>query len=582
MPLKINRNYFTSKIFFDQLSHLNIKDAVISPGSRNTPLVLALANNNEITKHIIVDERSAAFFALGIAKKTLSPVILVCTSGTAAVEYYPAIVEAFYSNTPLIVCTADRPVYLYNTGANQTINQKDLYRNHIVTSINIYYSALSVEKAVKIKRDALRAYSVSKEDRLGPVHINFPFEKPFEPENYTDEVDDDVVKESRTFYDFIKLNYLKDKRLITNTIKQIKKNQNGIITVGPLNEKDNNYKLIIKLSERIGYPIFADSTSNLKFINSYSDNVISNSDSIIRIEEIRNKIMPELIIHFGMFNTSVHYEHFLKDFKGKRYVVNEHNNKVDPVNFNSIYFDATVKEFCELLLNEIPERKVTSTIFNFDNLIEELKIKFINKLSFNSPLKLVNNIISLAPENSNLFLSNSLPVRDFDFFASKINKKINVFSNRGASGIDGIISTSLGIASTGEKNILVIGDLGFHYDINALQVAVQNKIPITIILINNNGGGIFNFLPISQNENFEKYFQTPLNIKFSKIVKAFGGIYFSPKNEKEFVMYFNDSLYSNTFTVIEIKTNEKTALEERKLFWNEIKTKYFINENVKR
>lgn len=582
MPLKINRNYFTSKIFFEQLSHLDIKDAVISPGSRNTPLVLALADNNKITKHVIVDERSAAFFALGIAKKTLTPVILVCTSGTAAVEYYPAIVEAFYSNTSLIICTADRPNYLQNTGANQTINQKELYRNHILSTIYINFSALSVENTLKVKQAALNAYSVSNEDRFGPVHINFPFEKPFEPDNYTDEIDDAVVNESKTFYNFIKLNYLKDKRLITNTLKQIKKHAKGLITVGPLNEHDNNYELIIKVSERIGYPIFADSTSNLRFFKSRNNFVISNPDAILRSDELQKEIMPEMIIHFGSFNTSVYYEHFLKEFKGKRFVVNKNNNKVDPVNFNSIYFNATVKEFCELLLNEIPERKVSSTIIKIDETIEEIKNEFINKLPFNSPLKLANKIVSLIPENSNLFLSNSLPVRDFDFFASKSNKKINVYSNRGASGIDGIISTSLGVALNGNKTILVMGDLAFYYDINAIHVAIQNKIPTTIILINNNGGGIFNFLPVSQNKNFEKFFQTPLNINFSKIVKAFGGKYFLPKNENELAMYFYDSLNSNTFTVIEIKTNEKTALEERKLFWNEIKTKYFINENVKR
>lgn len=574
MQLKININFFVSKIFFEQLAHLNIKHAVISPGSRNTPLVLALAENKKIKKIVIVDERSAGFFALGIAKKTKSPVILVCTSGTAAAEYFPAIIEAYQSNIPLIVCTADRPEYLYLTGANQTINQINLYNKFVKFFKTNDLPTANLKHFKTIKIVASQAYISSISNPKGPVHINFPFEKPFEPESYTDEISNNLLKESKVLINRLNLFTMNDTNITVKIIRLIKNTSNVIITVGPLNEDEKTYKSILDLSKKGGYPIFADSTSNLRFTKFNNKTVLSNPDAILRSDKLRNKFMPDLIIHFGLFNTSVYYEHLLKDFKGKRIVVNESGNKYDPVNFTSYTVKSNIKEFCEVISENIIEKEINKEILLIDSEIGKIKNKALEKFPFNSEPSIANEILNIIPDNSNLFLSNSLPIRDFDFFASKIKKNFSVYSNRGASGIDGIVSTALGISSIKEKTILVTGDLAFYYDLNALQIAKENKIPIIIFLINNDGGGIFSFLPISKNKNFKKYFQTPLNINFKLLVEAFYGNYFLPENIEDLKRFFNLSLESKYFSVIEIKTNEKKSLYFRKEFWNSVRNKY--------
>ncbi len=194
MKKKINRNYFWAETFIKELSSIGVKYACISPGSRNTSLTLAVASNKKIKSFVHIDERSSAFFALGIAKATNTPVILLCTSGTATAELYPAIIEAYQQRVPLIVCTADRPPELLNTGANQTINQSNLYKNHIRWFFDVGLPEPIPRRIRHIKAIAKRAVYESMVRSKGPVHLNFPFRKPFEPDIITDEVDDDVIK----------------------------------------------------------------------------------------------------------------------------------------------------------------------------------------------------------------------------------------------------------------------------------------------------------------------------------------------------------------------------------------------------
>src|SRR3990172_10582258 len=193
MKKKINRNYFWAETFIKELSSIGVKYACISPGSRNTALTLAVANNKKIKSFVHIDERCSAFFALGIAKASGTPVILLCTSGTATAELYPAIIEAYQQRIPLIICTADRPPELLNTGANQTINQWNLYRNHIRWFKNIGLPDTSVNRITALKKTAVKAFEVSLKEKKGPVHLNFPFRKPLEPTSFTDEIDAELL-----------------------------------------------------------------------------------------------------------------------------------------------------------------------------------------------------------------------------------------------------------------------------------------------------------------------------------------------------------------------------------------------------
>src|ERR1035437_2547756 len=235
--MKINKNIAWAETFVKELFAGGVKYVCISPGSRNTPLTWAFAHNRNIKKYVNIDERSSAFFALGLANRTGSPVALVCTSGTAAVEFYPAIVEAFQQRIPLFICTADRPSELRHTGTNQTINQDNLYKNHIRFFTDVGLPDMSIKKITSLKKTAVNAIEICCYKNKGPVHLNFPFRKPFEPDNYTDEISNKtnslLVKSIYKSYAHNAEIKLSGEKWFLNIVEKLKHNQRGIISVGP-------------------------------------------------------------------------------------------------------------------------------------------------------------------------------------------------------------------------------------------------------------------------------------------------------------------------------------------------------------
>src|SRR5690554_3092295 len=276
MKKKINRNYFWAETFINELTSIGINYACLSPGSRNTPLTLAIANNKKIKSFVHIDERSSAFFALGIAKVTNMPVVVVSTSGTATAELYPAIIEAYQQRVPLIVCTADRPPELLDCGANQTINQNNLYKNHIRWFFDVGLPEPITRRIKHIKVVAVKSVIESCIRSRGPVHLNFPFRKPFEPDAYTDEIDESIIKLAENFEavkkDFIsqtkqlnndesELNDIISERWFNDIFEEIKSKRKGLIIAGPENYHPEFHRNCQRLSELSGYPILADGAS---------------------------------------------------------------------------------------------------------------------------------------------------------------------------------------------------------------------------------------------------------------------------------------------------------------------------------
>ena len=579
--IPVNRNFIWTEIFVNQLVSLGVKYACISPGSRSTPLTISFSKQKKIKCFVHIDERVSGFFTMGLAKATNTPVAVVTTSGTATAELYPAIIEAYQQRIPLIICTADRPPEMINTGANQTIIQWNLYKNHIRWFKNVGIPYLTERKFSYLKKVTHKAFKISSHLNKGPVHLNFPFSKPLEPDTFTDEIDEELFNE---IYKPISISSKsikqiesrkKSKKIIDIISEKISGSQNGLIITGPLDYNPTLISKIKLLSKITGYPILADGISQLRFNNKKSDkNICVNYDTILRSEEFKKNYVPEIIIQFGRTPTSTILEDYLTISDHKRFIINEYGDLFDPSGKTkrAIQFDPVL--FCESLIEKLQAnyaaRENNNWLKDFqkaDALVEEIKNQQLKKLGLKYEPKVIWELFNILPNNSNLMIGNSLPVRDFDWFCGKIGINIKTFYNRGASGIDGITSTALGIASKINPLILLTGDLSFLHDSNALMAAKKLAIPLIVVIINNNGGGIFNALPIASNKKiFKDFFITPHNLNIGKIVKSFGLNHYLIKNKTDFKYKLNETLKKKTFAVLEIKTDSILSNIFRKKF----------------
>jgi len=579
---KVNKNFIWAKAFVNQLCDLGVSFACISPGSRSTPLTLAFAEQKRIKCFVHIDERVSGFFALGLAKASGLPVAIVTTSGTATAELFPAIIEAYQQRIPLIICTADRPPELLNTGANQTINQWNLYKNHIRWFKYIGLPQLSVKRIINLQKIAVRAFETSLIKNKGPVHLNFPFRKPLEPNSFTDEVEDEILMAIKNTI-VPEANINRKENLSKRETKQINKiaeniigKAKGLIIVGP-KEYDSDFVSNIKqLSKVTGYPVLADGVSHLRFRTFKSDKFIcTNYDAFLRSNKFITENKPEIVLQFGRTFTSAILEKYLEQSKPLRFIINDYGDLFDPSKTSKLLKFNPVT-YCENLNRALTESKFKrkhnwlKIFINAEILTEAIKTILLKKSKLKIEPKVFSELISLIPSNTKIMVGNSLPIRDFDNFVGKINKNLKLFFNRGASGIDGITSTALGIASIEKPTILITGDLSFIHDLNALLPAKKYSIPLVIILINNNGGGIFEMLPVSLNNKFKTYFKTPHNLNIAPIVKSFGLEHHLIKNEKDFKIKLLNSLQKKSFTVLEILTNSISSLHMRKKYWAEV------------
>ena len=586
MKIRVNRNIRWAKVFIDQLAVLGVKYASISPGSRSTPLTYVLSKNRKIKSFINIDERSSAFFALGLAKSTNKPVLVVTTSGTAVAELYPAIIEAYQQRTPLIICTADRPPELIGTGANQTINQHNIFKNHIRWYRDLGLPSIGETGFYHLQKIAINAFRISLTEDRGPVHLNFPFRKPLEPFSYTD-----IVNK--------KISRLKPQRSVNNKlprpftgsysvksaerlIEELISSNNGIIIAGPMEYDREMINRIRKLSFLLKYPIFADGLSQLRSsVSKKEKNIISNFNSILKSEKFVEEHNPDIILQFGKTPTSSVLERFLDETNANRYLINIYGDKFDPTRNAKATLAIEPKFFCEHLISNIDPKKIirhkSSWLKDFirvEEISEKVKARIIFKSKFPNEPSIITEIFNRIPSGCNIFIGNSLPVRDLDNFSSNTSKRLAVHFNRGASGIDGVTSTALGVAYIKKPSVLITGDLSFLHDLNALTIVAKYSVPLTTIVINNNGGGIFESLPIAEKyKQFREYFVTPHNLDLEAIVKSFGINYQFIANRSKLQQHLKNSLSKNIPSLFEIQTDAAKSVELRNKYFDEVKKK---------
>ena len=584
--INVNKNFIWAKAFVNQLCDLGVRFACISPGSRSTPLTLAFAEQKKIKCFVNIDERVSGFFGLGLAKTSGIPVAVVTTSGTATAELYPAIIEAYQQRVPLIICTADRPPELLYTGSNQTINQWNLYKNHIRWFKYIGLPQLSVNRIINLQKITVKAFETSLIKNRGPVHLNFPFRKPLEPNSFTDEVDNNILMaikstipskaNTKRYEDLTKR---ETKRINIIAEKIIEKAQ-GLIIVGPKEYEPDFVSNIKQLSKITGYPILADGVSHLRFKSSVSDkNICCNYNAYLRSKKFKNNHYPEIILQFGRTVTSVFLQNYIEKYCTLRIIINEYGDLFDPSNKSKV-FKFNPLGFCENLTRVLKESKFKrkhnwiKTFNKAEKLTEEIKTSSLTKSNLKIEPKIFSELISVIPSNTKIMVGNSSPIRDFDNFVGRTTKNLELFFNRGASGIDGVTSTALGIASMDKATILITGDLSFIHDLNALLPAKKYSIPLIVILINNNGGGIFEMLPISSEKKmFYTFFKTAHNLNISSLVKSYGLGHHLIKDIKDFQIKLKSSLLKKSLTVLELKTDSGLSKNMRKKYYADVAKK---------
>lgn len=566
--------------FVDELVCSGLTHVVISPGSRSTPLAMLFSEHEEIQKHVLVDERSAAYFALGIAKESKRAIALVCTSGTAAANYFPAIIEAYYARVPLIVLTADRPHELRGVGASQTINQMNMYGDFVKEFHEMATPEATSSMLRYVRNRASRAVRVAEEGNPGPVHLNFPFREPLVPDFTLENIWGERTGSCYNFsYEGLKQ---LDEYHVQLLVEKISMRSNGIIVCGPQTDA-KLAREILELSNQLQVPILADPLSQIRSSSSHSSNIICTYDAMLKSETLRYQLKPDYIIRFGALPISKSYLFYLQEHEDILQIVVEDDDKMrEPTNHASDYVFANGALLCQQLGQYAKDLSRETVWLDKWKHLEELS-RFEIAQATEKQLtegEVVREIVQSLPNESRLFVANSMPVRDLDTFFMPNDKRLIIHANRGVSGIDGTVSSALGVASVTDKPVtLIIGDLSFYHDLNSLLVAKRYNIDITIVLINNNGGGIFSFLPQAKEEkHFEALFGTPLDIDFQKAVEMFGGSYEKVDSKQMFVESLEESYRSKGFHVLEVQTDRVENAAWHQEIWTKIEQRLLEND----
>lgn len=509
--------------FVEGMISNGVVQAVISPGSRSTPLALLLHRQEKIETFIEVDERSAAFFALGLSKTSGKPVVLLCTSGTAAANYYPAVCEAYASHIPLLVLTTDRPHELRQVGAPQAMDQFHLFQGHVKLFIE-----MAIPEGSKTMLDysywqGMRATDTACQTPKGPIHLNFPLREPLLPD-----LTHPMLTEKTTEVIVGKKQLSESQLMMCANAWQGKK---GVLVVGGSHTPEDA-GLFIELAETLNWPIISDPLANITSNSKTSPLIMSCAD--LFIQEVDMNHRPEVVVRFGMLPISKNTMFWLQSLNEDEtmiYFIDETGEWQDQLKQVQTAIQVEEQTFVQMLLNKI---KVQTSVswrnqwINWQKATEQLLKEYseMNTLNETSASVLVHEKMA---EDGQLFVSNSNAIRFLDRFASAENNVYQLFGNRGINGIDGIVSTALGMCAINpdRQNILLIGDLAMYHDMNGLLLAKRYKLPLTIVLLNNNGGGIFSFLSQRQLEtdDFEPIFGTPIDLDFSLVAQLYDAEY---------------------------------------------------------
>ncbi len=511
------------------LARLGVGQVVVSPGSRSAPLALAAARHPKLEAIPVLDERSAGFFALGLAKRARRPVALVCTSGTAAVNFFPAVVEASMSGTPLLVLTADRPPELRDCAAGQAIDQLKLYGGFVRQ-----FTEMALPEASRAMLDYLRQTLVHAVDRAcridpGPVHLNFPFREPLVPEADAEPViGAEVMEACAAVSPGGASPVAAGAGFDPVALEALARHRRGLIAVGAVNPVDPQgfSRAVTLLARKLGWPVLADVLNPLREFPGDGDGPVCRYDAILRDPGRARELTPSAVLQVGPPPTSKVLRQWLGGLDAETFLLSDRPGNTDPLHRRAVPLRGGPAALAAALPRAVADdgwaegwsAAEAGRAAAFDAALAPMTDLFEGKAAW--------LLARTLPEGTPVFLAGSMPVRYAELFWGPAGRSRPVFSNRGANGIDGTLGTAMGVAQGGPPAVLLTGDLAFLHDSNALLALSRLRGSLTVVLVNNGGGGIFEFLPVARAKDaFEDFFATPQAVDIEALVRAHGAAY---------------------------------------------------------
>ncbi|HEX2855081.1 MAG TPA: 2-succinyl-5-enolpyruvyl-6-hydroxy-3-cyclohexene-1-carboxylic-acid synthase [Opitutaceae bacterium] len=564
-----NVNSLWCSVLAETLARLGLKHAVISPGSRSTPLTIALAGHPAIEAIPVLDERSAAFFAIGLARQHHRPVVLVCTSGTAGANYFPAVIEAQESGAPLIVITADRPPEMRECASGQTIDQQKLFGAHV----NFYHELAVPEPSLTLlaylRQTVRHAFAAAVGIPPGPVHLNAPFRDPLAP------IDDGMAAGMTSECDwekFFELVLPPAAVEVVAAVPPIPPDVHGLIVAGPVQPADaaGYAQTVAIIATKLGWPVLADGLSPLRHYAALQPHLVTTYDLLLRNPAIAGRLRPERVLCLGGWPISKVLRAAVVESGAPILLVGEGAQNRDALHGRTQHLRISLRIFAAQLPQAADpngyqrlwasfERKARAAL---DARLQAATEMFEGRAAW--------LLAQHLPAETPVFIANSMPVRDVEYFTAPNDRHLRPLFNRGANGIDGTLSTALGIAHGGRPAVLLTGDLALLHDTNGFLLPPKLSGSLTIVLINNRGGGIFEHLPVAEfDPPFEDFFATPQHVDFAKLCAAYGIAHTMVRDWAHFIE-LTSALPAGGIRVLEVRTNRKRDAEMRKQMFAEL------------
>jgi len=507
--------------FVDELSRCGLDSVCIAPGSRSAPLAMAFARNPRIRVWMHVDERSAAFFALGMAKVSGRPVAVLCTSGTAAAEFHPAVIEAHHSRTPMLVLTADRPPELRDVGANQAIDQADLYGRAVRWFFDPRVPDAEPGAPTRWRRLAARALSETDGPPPGPVHINLPFREPLTPPPASVP---QPVPAGAAPLEVRGPRHLPDDGMVAALVKRLSGARRPLLIAGELREGARLRRQVRDLLERLDAPLLAEPTSQLRVCE--MPGLVEAYDALLRDSAWVSEHEPDLILRLGAPPTSRAVNQFVAGGDAAIVVLDAYGWR-DPDQLATEFVRSEPGSLLSAAASHLPEGRVPMAWQTSWCESGATAARALSAGLAGPPLhegQVIRALAGVLPPEAQVVIGSSMPIRDADTFWPPALPGQRFLANRGASGIDGLVSTGLGAAAAAQEapTVLLLGDLTLYHDMNGLWAIRRHGLRVVIVVLDNDGGGIFNFLPQAEHPDvFEELFGTPLGLRMADVARLY-------------------------------------------------------------
>ncbi len=552
-----NTNTLWASVLVETFVQLGLELAVICPGSRSGPLAIALARHPSLETVTLLDERSAAFFALGRARRRQRPVLLVCTSGTAGANFYPAVIEARESGVPLIVITADRPAELRHCHAGQTIDQLKLYGTYPTWQAELPHPEASLPLLASLRQAVVRAWDRAQHPQPGPVHLNQPLREPLAP------VSDPVLATLTLPVDFCAVSATPKADTRLEAPADWSRQTRGLLVVGLHQPEDPDAftAAVQRLAHHYDWPILADTLNPLRHRLGGEPLLICGYDLLLRSPEATTDLRPDVVVQIGELPTSKQLRQWLSGLDCPRWIVAPGSEDWDPLHSRVQRLPVAVTDL-KPGPAATPEPDWANRWATAEAQVQQLIDQHLGAEA--TEPELYRPLADWLPVGTPIFISNSTPIRDAEWFWRPSQRRYDWYFNRGANGIDGIPSTAMGMAWGDRPSLLISGDLACLHDINGLLLARRLRGSLTILLIDNDGGGIFELLPVRRCENvpFEDCFGTPQSVDWQPLIESYGARY-QPITTLGQLRAALQSLPEQGVRVLHLRCDRRRAAERR-------------------